>query len=187
MDQMAVTLSQVDEREEFYYGSTYLSVLVLPIPRAFWPDKPGQADWQKELQTPGRPTGIIGAIATAYGEAYANFGGLGIIIYAVVLAWFLHRLHEWMLGSPYFSLANFWSLCVYSILIQVFRDGLLSFFTFQVTILMPLSLITFVHLVFLRRIYTYDGYFAGWWTMFEGSDAYLDGEGNTHYHSYEER
>ncbi|MEM4360086.1 MAG: O-antigen polymerase [Candidatus Bilamarchaeaceae archaeon] len=153
MDQMAVVLSQVEERGHFYYGRTYANLLFLPIPRQLWPDKPGQADWQKELQTPGRPTGDMGAIATALGEAYANFGYAGVVLYSMILAALLHALYVWMMHAPYYSLVNFWSLCVYAILIQVFRDGLISFVIFQVSTFMPLTTITLLHLLLLRHRY----------------------------------
>ena len=118
MDMMAVTLTQVDERGQFYYGGTYLPLLVLPVPRALWPDKPGQSDWRIKIQAPWRPTGQIGAIATFMGEAYANFGYPGVVMYAVLAAVLLNALYRWMLCAPYYSLACFWSICVYSILFR---------------------------------------------------------------------
>lgn len=184
MDQMAVALSQIDDRNQFYYGGTYANLLLLPIPRAFWPDKPGQADWQKEIQTTARPTGEMGAIVTAFGEAYANFGYLGIVLYAMVIAVFSYRLYFWMLRSPYYSLVNFWSLSVYAILIQVFRDGLVSFVTFQVTMLMPLTLITFLHLISLRRRISEKEAPIRWATIFHRRNAYLDDQGRTRYRLY---
>lgn len=177
MDQMAVALSQVDERGQFYYGGTYANLLLLPIPRPLWPDKPGQADWQKELQTPGRPTGDMGAIVTAFGEAYANFGYAGIVLYSIVLAVLLYILYIWMLRAPYYSLVNFWSLCVYAILLQVFRDGLISFVTFQVSTLMPLTMITLLHLLFLRHRRNLKTRTAAWATIFDDVDVYLDDYG----------
>jgi hypothetical protein len=184
MDQLAITLSQVDERGEFYYGRTYANLLLLPIPRAFWPEKPGQADWQKELQTPGRPTAQMGMIATAFGEAYANFGYVGIILYSVVLAVLLHKLRLWFLQAPYYSLVNFWSLCIYAILVQVFRDGLISFITFQVSTLMPLTMITLLHLITLRRRTSPAGEIMGWATIFDDYDVYLDSQGRTQFRRY---
>ncbi len=183
MDQMAVALSQVDERGRFYYGRTYANLLLLPIPRAFWPDKPGQADWQKDIQTPGRPTAEMGAIVTTYGEAYANFGYVGVVLYALALAVLLHRLYRWMSRAPYYSLVNFWSLCVYAILVQVFRDGFASFVTFQVSIFMPLTAITLLHLVALRRRRV-GGKVLGWSTIFDPPNVYLDAQGQTYYRSY---
>lgn len=183
MDQMAVTLSQVDERGQFYYGRTYANLLLLPIPRSLWPDKPGQADWQKELQSPGRPTGSMGAIAIALGEAYANFGYAGIVLYSIILAALLYKLYVWMSRAPYYSLVNFWSLCVYAILIQVFRDGLHSLITFQVTIFMPLTLITLLHLLLLRYRHDHRVRVSGWATIFDDANVYLDDHGRTRRHA----
>lgn len=177
MDQMAIALSQVDERGQFYYGGTYANILLLPIPRPLWPDKPGQADWQKELQTPGRPTGDMGAIVTAFGEAYANFGYAGIVLYSIILAVLLYMLYVWMLRAPYYSLVNFWSLCIYAILLQVFRDGLISFVTFQVSIFMPLTMITLLHLLLLRYRHNPRTRASGWATIFDDANVYLDDYG----------
>lgn len=177
MDQMAVALSQVDERGQFYYGGTYANLLLLPIPRPLWPDKPGQADWQKELQTSGRPTGDMGAIVTVFGEVYANFGYIGIILYSIILAVLLYALYVWMSRAPYYSLVNFWSLCIYAILIQIFRDGLHSFVTYQVTIFMPLTFITLLHLFLLRYRHNLSTGTAGWATIFDDANVYLDDYG----------
>lgn len=179
MDQLAVTLSLVDEQDRFFFGQTYVNLLVLPIPRQFWTDKPGQADWQKEIETLARPTATNGAIVTALGEAYANFGYLGIIFYSVLLASILAQLYKWMQKLPYYSLANFWSLSVYSILIQVFRDGITSFIAFQTTILMPLTIISLLHVVALRRRVNVKTRTVAWATIFDDADAYIDTMGRT--------
>ncbi|MBK8985798.1 MAG: oligosaccharide repeat unit polymerase [Chloroflexi bacterium] len=179
MDQMAVALSQIDERGQLYYGRTYLNLLLLPIPRALWPEKPGLADWQKEIQTARRPTGDMGAIVTALGEAYANFGYAGILLYSVFIGWLLNTLYNNMFQAPYYSVVNFWSLCVYALLIQVFRDGLVSFFTFQVTTLMPLTMITILHLIVLRSRRSIRGNVKSWATIFDRPNTYIDEEGHT--------
>ena len=181
MDMMAVTMTQVDERGRFYYGGTYSPLLVLPIPRALWPDKPGQSDWRKMIQTPWRPTGQIGAIATVIGEAYANFGYPGIIAYAVILAFLLNSFYGWVLRAPYYSLVNFWSLCIYAILIQVFRDGLISFVVYHFTILLPLTLIILLHLIALRRHTGFNRITTSWYTVFDRSVAYLNARGRARY------
>jgi hypothetical protein len=179
MDQFAVALSQVDHHKRFYYGRTYANLLLLPIPRPLWPDKPGLADWQKEIETPGRPTGTIGAIVTAPGEAYANFGHVGIVLYAILLAWLLYKLYVWMVRAPYFSIVNFWSLGIYAILIQLFRDGWISLFTYQVTVTLPLTLIILLHFFTLRHRTNWREKTTEWVTIFDNYNEWLDHEGHT--------
>lgn len=178
LDQFAMALTQVDEHGHFYYGRTYLGLLVFPIPRALWPGKPGLADWQWEIQTSWRPTGELGAIVTMLGEAYANFGYLGVFAYAVLLARLTYALYEWMVRAPYYSLANFWALSVYAIMIQVLRDGLVSFVSFQATVLMPLTAITLLHLLLLRRC-RHGGKVIGWTTALHAPDELIGARGES--------
>lgn len=178
LDQFAMALTQVNEHGHFFYGRTYLGLLVFPIPRALWPGKPGLADWQWEIQTFWRPTAELGAIVTMLGEAYANFGYVGVFLYSVILARLMYSLYRWMSRAPYYSLANFWALCVYAILIQVLRDGLVSFVSFQATVLMPLTAITLLHLLLLRR-YRRNGAAIGWTTALHGPDELIGARGES--------
>ena len=73
LDMTAVTMTQVDERGRFFYGSTYSGLLFLPVPRAFWPDKPGLIEWRKEIQTPWRPTGQMGTITDLHRGGICEF------------------------------------------------------------------------------------------------------------------
>lgn len=81
---------------DYYYGETYLSILVAPIPRSLWPDKPvslgaplglmnrygyrGKFDnslWEDANQFSLSP-GFVG-------EAYANFGYIGVLVISSLL------------------------------------------------------------------------------------------------------
>lgn len=166
LDMLAVTMQQVDDNGTFFYGATYTPMLTLAIPRELWPEKPGTHQWRGVLEQHSRPMSEIGAVTTIPGEAYANFGYPGIVGVAVLLAGLLHLLYTWMLRAPYHSLVTFWSLCMYSLLLQIFRDGLVSFVVCQVTVFLPLTLITVLHLLLLRRSYNQDGTIAGWTTCF---------------------
>ena len=84
---------------DFFYGETYLSVLVAPIPRSLWNDKPVSI---------GAPLGLMNRYsyrgefdpylweqANYYslspgfvGEAYANFGYTGVCLISVLLGFF---------------------------------------------------------------------------------------------------
>ncbi len=71
-------------------GTTYLSYLYAPIPRAIWPGKPSIAPGPiigREiygLRRSGVPPGY-------YAEAYWNFGLLGLLIGSPILGWALRR------------------------------------------------------------------------------------------------
>ena len=51
LDQVAGGLSLVDGSDRKFLGSTYLAIITLPIPRAWWPSKPGLADHLQEIST----------------------------------------------------------------------------------------------------------------------------------------
>jgi oligosaccharide repeat unit polymerase len=148
LDQLASALTLVDRQGRFYYGSTYASLLTLPIPREWWPEKPGLADYLKDISTTGRPMASTGMITTIFGEAYINFGFIGILIIPFFAALFLGRFYMAATKRSYFSLWFFSYLLVAANLIQVYRDGLQSLVVFTFVHMMPLVILIAVHIIF---------------------------------------
>jgi hypothetical protein len=151
LDEFAAALTLIDEDGRLQYGRPYIALLTLPIPRQWWPDKPGLADGMRDLSRPWRPMGEIGAIMTFIGESYSNFGYLGIIIVPYMLAYLLARLYFRAYRSSYYSVVRFAYLLIACNLIQVFRDGLLSIVIFTLVNMMPLTLIILLHYIFPVR------------------------------------
>ncbi|HXI90514.1 MAG TPA: O-antigen polymerase [Blastocatellia bacterium] len=147
LDQFASSLTLIDRAEKFYYGSTYLALLTSPIPRQFWPEKPGLADYQKDFSTPSRPMSEMGMTVTFMGEFYLNFGNVGVVIMSFLTAYWLARIYFRGYRSSYYSVLRFSYLLIACNLIQVYRDGLMSLFVFTLVNMMPLSIIVFLHLV----------------------------------------
>lgn len=147
LDQLASSLTLIDRSGKFYYGATYLPLVTSPIPRQWWPEKPGLADDIKDFSTPTRPMGEMGMIMTFMGEFYVNFGYPGIIIMSYLTAYWLARVYFRAYRSNYFSVLRFGYLLVTCNLVLVYRDGLISLFMFTVVNMMPLSIIVFLHLV----------------------------------------
>jgi hypothetical protein len=52
LDQFASAVALVDDNGKHYYGEPYLALLVLPVPRFWWPEKPSIADYLDDR--PGR-------------------------------------------------------------------------------------------------------------------------------------
>jgi hypothetical protein len=86
-----------------------------------------------------------GMIVTVLGEAYANFGHLGLVVVPFVLAFVLARFHHRAQGAPFLSVRRFAYLLVAANLIQVFRDGLTSLVIFVVVNMLPLTLLVVAH------------------------------------------
>jgi hypothetical protein len=94
----------VPEYLEFQYGRTYLAVLVSPIPRVAWPEKPpislgpvvrGEI-WRKWVGFGGYPPGVTG-------EAFMNFGWFGVFtvpffIGVAIRVWF-NTMQPYLLQS----------------------------------------------------------------------------------------
>jgi hypothetical protein len=151
LDQFACALTLVDDQGKFYYGSTYLSLLALPIPRQWWPDKPSVADYIRDLSSPTRPMAEMGMIVTYLGESYANLGYFGIIFIPYLTAYWLARAYFRAYRSHYLSVARLVYLLVACNLIQVYRDGLVSIVIFTWVNMMPLMVIVTLHYVFPKK------------------------------------
>ena len=145
MDQFASALTLLDEDGKIYYGTTYVSLLTLPIPRVLWKDKPDVNEYVSNFTRPWRPMKEAGMIVTYLGEAYANFWYFGIVLIPFLLAYVVARFHFHAYRSPYYSVARFSYLLIAVNLIQVYRDGLISMFIFTFVNMMPLMAIVMLH------------------------------------------
>jgi hypothetical protein len=145
LDQAAATMSLVDLRGELFYGKTLLPLLVSPVPRLWWPDKPHMNEYQHVISTPGRPMSTYGAITTVVGEGYANFWYFGGVLFPVLAAYLYGRAYFAAIKHPHNSLFRFSYLVVASMLIQVYRDGFVSAFLFPITAAMPMIILAVVH------------------------------------------
>lgn len=146
LDEFASALTLMDMAGHKYYGSIYLPLLTLPIPRALWPDKPVLAGFVTDISTTHRPMATSGMITTYLGEAYANFGVLGIVFVPPLVAIALAMFYRKAYSVPRLSLMRFAYVLVSVNLIQVYRDGLQSIVLFTMVNMMPLAAIVLVHL-----------------------------------------
>ncbi|MBD1876699.1 oligosaccharide repeat unit polymerase [Nodosilinea sp. FACHB-131] len=67
----------VPDQVDFIYGSSYLAVLTLPVPRGLWPEKPGLVAGMVGETFFDMPVGMPPG---GVGEAYWNFGVPGVAI-----------------------------------------------------------------------------------------------------------
>lgn len=132
LDQYAGALTLIDNNDKLYYGSTYLKVFIVFIPRAIWPSKPGLADHTVALGTSERPYDVEGRIITYLGEAYINFWYFGFFIVPTVIGYFLTRFYRFSMQLGYGYVQHYIYLVIMAVLIQVYRDGLVSLVLFGV-------------------------------------------------------
>ena len=145
LDQLAGGLSLIDGNDRKFWGSTYLAIITLPMPRAWWPDKPGLADHLQEISTSGRRYDVEGRILTYLGEAYANFGFAGLLLVPPLLGYLLTMACLRATSGPMLRLGRYLYLVFFMALIQTFRDGLLSIFVFTVVHNMPMLFTWILH------------------------------------------
>jgi hypothetical protein len=145
LDQFAGGLSLIDGNDRKFWGSTYLAIITLPIPRAWWPGKPGLADHMQEISTSGRRYDVEGRIMTYLGEAYLNFGYMGLIGIPALMGYVLTAVCLRATTGPMLRLGRYLYLVFFMALIQTFRDGLLSIFVFTVVHNMPMLFAWILH------------------------------------------
>ena len=149
LDQFASALTLTDRHGKLYLGRTYLGLLTVAVPRQWWPEKPGLADFEKEISTRERPLAQSGMVVTMLGEFYLNFGYFGVVVMSFAVAYTTGSWFHAAYRRGYFTLEHFMYLLVACNLIEVFRDGLISLFVFTVINMLPLTLIVVIHV--LRR------------------------------------
>lgn len=147
LDMYSSILTLVDQHDTFYYGSTYFTLLLAPIPRPFWEAKPSLMQWMTDISTPSRNLRELGAVATLYGESYANFGYLGIIIIPFLFAKYSARWYNSILHAHPQSISLYFYLYFATILVQVYRDGLNAIFMFLSVYNMPGLFVCFLSLL----------------------------------------
>ena len=148
LDEFASTLTLADRHGKLFWGRTYSGLLTVFIPRQWWPEKPGLADFEKEISTQARPMAEDGMVVTMLGEFYLNFSYLGVVILSFAVAYVTGRWFQAAYQRGYFTLSHFMYLLVACNLIQIFRDGLISLFVFTIVNMMPLAVIALIHLVY---------------------------------------
>ena len=147
LDMCAAGMTAVDDHGKFFLGASLYPVLVNPIPRQLWPEKPRFNDYLVEISTPDRPLATTGATLMLIGDGYLNFGYLGVIIVPCIAAYYLGRLYFRAICYPHLSLARFGYVVIWSISVQIFRDGLESAIAYTFIFGMPLMFVVYGHLV----------------------------------------
>jgi hypothetical protein len=147
LDQYAGALTLADYNNRKFSGSTYLAIITLPIPRAWWPNKPGLADHVQEISTTGRNYAVEGRITTYLGESYLNFGYAGFFFIPALMGYLLTAYCLQAATGPMQRLSRYVYLVFFMALVQTFRDGLLSIFVFTFVHNMPMLFTVICHMI----------------------------------------
>jgi oligosaccharide repeat unit polymerase len=139
---MSVLLEGMPIPLEFQYGKTYLSGVLLLVPRSLFPDKPlptagifTEAFWPAMWQEQGTtlPTGL-------FGEAYMNFGVIGACAMAYIFGSVLGKLHSHAKQNPFDDLSLLYYAVGCASILHFFRGELFSVLYLVLSIALPCRL-----------------------------------------------
>jgi oligosaccharide repeat unit polymerase len=94
LDGFMMVLDVYPQYLDFSYGMEHLEVLMRPIPRSIWPNKPLGGYVNKLGLTNIEKHGTVGISQTIYGSFYGEGGVIGIIIFSIIYA----KLIAWLLS-----------------------------------------------------------------------------------------
>lgn len=121
-DFLAFVIDTVPEKTRGYnYGAQHLQVFTEPIPRALWRGKPIGApvtlvDWNQFGNTLGITTSVVG-------DGWISYGWLGVTVNMLLYGAGLALLYNWFVMHQNHVFRGMIALLIFSILVQVFRDG----------------------------------------------------------------
>lgn len=151
LDQFACGLTLADELGKTYYGVSYAYLFVYWVPRVLWPDKPTITAFMFDLATRERPIAVEGRIVTYLGEAYVNYGKLGLVLYPVMASFLLTTWYCYARKANFLSLSKYFYTAMVVALLQVYRDGLTSLVMFGIVHNMPALFVLMAHVVSRKK------------------------------------
>ncbi len=95
LDGFAIVRFVYPELMDFTLGMEHLEVLIRPIPRELWPDKP-VGGYVNKLGLRDASQGLLGISQSIYGSFYGEGGIIGIAVFAVLYGLGLAAITEWM-------------------------------------------------------------------------------------------
>ena len=151
LDMAAAAMTLTDLHGEYAYGRTWLPLLVSPIPRQIWSEKPRMNEYLWQISDPERPMAIRGMVPMLVGDAYMNGGYIGVVVVSWVVALIYWHLYSASARRPHLSRIRFLYLIVLCTSVLVYRDGIMSLFVFTLINSMPMMLFITVSAMVDRR------------------------------------
>jgi len=141
IEQSGAMIGSIDDKNTYFWGTTYLPTIFFWIPRSLWADKPALNFWQKEISTSGRDYAKQGQVSLLSGEAYANFSYVGAFMVPLCLGYFYGLVYRRAMVASIRHRHFLLLLLLNMILFQVWRDGLISLFVFPFINYFPLTVL----------------------------------------------
>jgi hypothetical protein len=126
LDMSAAMMTLSNLRGHWYWGSTIAPLVVAPVPRIYWKEKPKLCQYMWDLQVPSRDIATIGMTAGLVAEGYVNFGYAGVLLYCFGVSFAFARAHLRVAQANYLSPSLLLYLFCLAAAPQLYRDGLIS-------------------------------------------------------------
>jgi hypothetical protein len=107
---------------DYTYGFDHLNILLRPIPRNFWPEKPLAGWFQNYQKKYGLEKTSVGFSPTIFGVFYGEMGTEGVIVFSILWALFLVRLYRYI-NQFQSDLSFLLTGVLLTSLIPIFRSG----------------------------------------------------------------
>ncbi|MEB6564905.1 oligosaccharide repeat unit polymerase [Acinetobacter towneri] len=138
-DVAASTLKVIHNYNEYSYGTQYLRILIWPIPRQIWQDKPVYTSIVN-LNEYGDFRYLTTGI---YADSYMAFSYISLTIIMFILGYFFSRMYNVLLHSDSVVMILFyWIVLIFTK--TILRDGGVTFIYFWVFSLIPVLLLSYL-------------------------------------------
>lgn len=95
LDGLMMVMQVYPEHLDYHYGMEHFEILLRPIPRAWWPDKPVGGYANKLGLNDNMKGKTVGISQTIYGTFYGEGGFTGIIIFSFIYGYLFFRLFRY--------------------------------------------------------------------------------------------
>jgi len=145
LDMTASAMTLADLNGRLFWGATVQPVLVGPIPRALWVDKPRINEYVWEISIPARQMGRSQMTVGLVGEGYINLRYPGVFILGFAIAYLYSAVYARVIHVEHRSAQRLLYAFLLVSLLQVYRDGLSSIVWFPLVHAAPISLAALWH------------------------------------------
>ncbi|MGA9668195.1 MAG: hypothetical protein WBQ94_03255 [Terracidiphilus sp.] len=151
LDMIGSTMTLVDVHGQHFWGASVAPLLVSPVPRLIWPDKPQLNQLQHDLDIPSRPMAKFNMTSGLVGECYADFGWAGVVLIPFLVSVAFSAAYLRLSGTDVLSPGCLLYLICLSTFMQFYRDGLDAAVWFPFVHCAPVGWLAVSHWLFPPR------------------------------------
>lgn len=143
LDTLIVTMQEIPSNHSYFAGDSIKALLVFPIPRAFYPDKPVRGNWLfTDAVFPSWRVNLSGFTVSYLGDWYMNFGIVGAVLGTILLGFGLRILFFRLNPKVSWVSAVFYGFAISGTL-TVLRSDIFSLINFGIVIFFAMAIIFF--------------------------------------------